>query len=307
MSLAILGGGDSALNNLILSVDKSTVYAYPPGGQKALIYPIYQNTHMKKTFALLALIAAGTTQADTISSNVTVAENASKEYGYLTIDGGNLTNNGKVTADNIYIANGNIVNNGLMSDKDADDLYDFVTFADANGTFTNNGRIEGNLSIIYGSLELNDGSYIKTLEVYDADSPEEGVSVYLNGNVSVDSLYLGDNTEFIFALDSSIDLGGGNFQFYDVKLVLMVDSDLTAGDSATDYSTLLTQNLFTNFVNSTWTGGGATGFTGDTLITLRDAEGDEVTRTYSEVSANIPEPATATMGLLALAARRRRA
>ena len=259
---------------------------------------------------MLALIAAGTTQADTISSNVTVAENASKEYGYLTIDGGNLTNNGKVTADNIYIANGNIVNNGLMSDKDADDLYDFVTFADANGTFTNNGRIEGNLSIIYGRLELNDGSYIKTLDVYDADSPEEGVSVYLNGNVSVDSLYLGDNTEFIFALDSSIDLGGGNFEFYDVKLVLMVDSDLTAGDSATDYSTLLTQNLFTNFVNSTWTGGGATGFTGDTLITLRDAEGDEVTRTYSEVSANIPEPATATLGLLALAAlaaRRRRA
>ena len=28
-----------------------------PAGNKALIYPIYQNTHMKKTFALLALAA----------------------------------------------------------------------------------------------------------------------------------------------------------------------------------------------------------------------------------------------------------
>lgn len=256
---------------------------------------------MKKILILLALAAVGITQADEMYSDITVSENGTRDFDYLTISKGTLTNNGQVSANQIYVANGDIVNNGTMTDKEMND--DFIMFANTESRLTNNGRIDGYVSMIYGSLEMNDGSYIQKLDVYD------GVSVYVNGNVSMEYLYLGDDTELIFGQGSSIDLGGGDLQFYNVNLVYVVDSDLVDGDTDTDYSNLLTQGLFTNFVDTTWSGDGAVGFTNDAVITLRDSEGDEVTRTYREVCAAVPEPTTATLSLLALcglAARRRR-
>ena len=119
-------------------------------------------------------------------------------------------------------------------------------------------------------------------------------------------MYLKDASEVVMTLGSSIDLMGGGLEFYDVKIVLMVDSAITDGDTTTDFSFLNKNDLFVNFVNEAWN---SDGFTGDTLITLRDEQGNETTRKYSEISESIPEPTTATLSLLALAAmaaRRRR-
>ncbi len=92
---------------------------------------------------------------------------------------------------------------------------------------------------------------------------------------------------------------------------MLVDLAITDGDTTTDFSFLDKNDLFVNFVNDSWDSDGfiADGFTGDTLITLRDEQGNETTRKYSELSESIPEPTTATLSLLALAAmaaRRRR-
>lgn len=185
--------------------------------------------------------------------------------------------------------------------------YDFMSLADTatGGYIENNGTINGRLFIYEGTrLTLNDGSYTAATEIY-------GGTLYANGNVQTEYMYLEDASEVVMTLDSSIDLMGGGLAFYDVKIVLLVDLAITNGDTTTDFSFLDKNDLFVNFVNDSWDSDGfiVDGFTGDTLITLRDEQGNETTRKYSELSESIPEPTTATLSLLALAAmaaRRRR-
>ena len=168
------------------------------------------------------------------------------------------------------------------------------------GYIENNGTINGRLFIYEGTrLTLNDGSYTAATEIL-------GGTLYANGNVQTEYMYLEDASEVVMTLGSSIDLMGGGLAFYDVKIVLLVDLAITDGDTTTDFSFLNKNDLFVNFVNDSWE---SDGFTGDTLITLRDEQGNETTRKYSELSESIPEPTTATLSLLALAAmaaRRRR-
>ncbi len=84
---------------------------------------------MKPTLSAIllsvAMAGAGTAE-DIIKSDVTVAQGVSAGYGYLGIGSenstGSLTNNGEVNANQIYIYDGWLVNNGVMNDvADEDD------------------------------------------------------------------------------------------------------------------------------------------------------------------------------------------
>ena len=267
---------------------------------------------MKRTLYTLACVAAlaGTSNAeDIIKSDVVINKGETAEYGYLDIGSYNsqgcLINNGVVNANQVYIYDGYLINNGTMNDvpdEYDEECYDFISLADTatGGYIENNGTINGSLFIHEGTtLTLNDGSYTAATELW-------GGTLYVNGNVQTEYMYLEDNSEIIMTLGSSIDLMGGGMAFYDVKIVLLIDSAITAGDTTTDFSFLNKNDLFVNFVNDSWM---SDGFTDDTLITLRDEQGNETTRKYSEISESIPEPTTATLSLLALAAmaaRRRR-
>ena len=259
--------------------------------------------------ACIAALAGTSNAEDIIKSDVVINKGETIEYGYLDIGSynshGSLTNNGVVNANQIYIYDGYLVNNGTMNDvpdEVDEDCYDFMSLANTatGGYIENNGTINGRLFIHDGrSLTLNDGSYTAATEIW-------GGTLYVNGNVQTEYMYLEDASEVVMTLGSSIDLMGGGLEFYDVKIVLMVDSAITDGDTTTDFSFLNKNDLFVNFVNESWN---SDGFTGDTLITLRDEQGNETTRKYSEISESIPEPTTATLSLLALAAmaaRRRR-
>lgn len=265
---------------------------------------------MKRTlYTLASLVAlAGTGNAE-IHSDVVINENETATYGYTNIGSesthGSLINNGVVNANQIYIYDGYLVNNGTMNDvpdEDDEECYDFMSLAGTatGGYIENNGTINGRLFIYEGTrLTLNDGSYTAATEIL-------GGTLYANGNVQTEYMYLEDASEVVMTLDSSIDLMGGGLAFYDVKIVLLVDLAITNGDTTTDFSFLDKNDLFVNFVNDSWE---SDGFTGDTLITLRDEQGNETTRKYSKLSESIPEPSTATLSLLALAAmaaRRRR-
>ncbi len=189
-----------------------------------------------------------------------------------------------------------------VADEDDQDCYDFITLADTatGGYIENYGIINGRLFIYEGvSLTLGDGSYTEAVEIW-------GGSLVIDGCVQTEYMYLEDDSEVIMTLGSSVDLMGGDFEFYNVNIVLLMDSLITDGDMTTDFRYLQKNDLFVNFVDATWE---RDGFTNDTVITLRDAEGNETTRKYSELSAAVPEPTAATLSFVALAAmvmRRRR-
>lgn len=264
---------------------------------------------MKKTLFVLACSIACTfnAAADVIKSNVVINQGQVRDYGYATFGDedtvANLTNDGTINANQIYIYNGFLVNNGIMNDvadEIDEDCYDFISLAETatNGYMINNGTINGRVFIHEGrTLTLNDGSYTAAAEIWSG-------TLEVNGTVNAEYMYVESGSEVVMTLGSSVNLMGGGLEFYDAKIVLLVDSLIEDSDSTTDFRYLQKNDLFVNFVNESYE---SDGFTYDTIITLRDAEGNETTRKYYELS--VPEPATATLSLLALAglaARRRR-
>ena len=264
------------------------------------------------------LVTMGAVQA-AITGEYTVQQNQTATYGYEKIGintkeygtpiytPGNLINRGQVNAQQIYINAGNLINYGTVSDRDETDIMngDLLVINDNSGQsyIDNYGRIEGYVRIGYGALYMREGSYAQAVDVspYDDEKP---CRLVVEGEVQVDYLCLGENVEVTMTLGSSVDFSGGKFEFYDAKVVVLVEDSLTNGDTTTDFSYLQVDDLFVNFVNNTWDenggwGAGA-GFTEDTLITLRDGENNEVVRPYSQLHT-VPEPTTATLSLLALA------
>ncbi|MBQ2814531.1 MAG: PEP-CTERM sorting domain-containing protein [Akkermansia sp.] len=263
------------------------------------------------------LVTMGAVQA-AITGEYTVQQNQTATYGYEDIGinteeygtpnytPGNLINRGQVNAQQININAGNLINYGTVFDLDETDIMDgdLLAINDNSGQsyIDNYGRIEGYVRISYGALYMREGSYAQAVDV--SSYGEKPSRLVVEGDVKVDYLYLDENVEVTMTLGSSVDFSGGKFEFYDAKVVVLVEEALANGDTTTDFSYLQVDDLFVNFVNDTWGenggwGAGA-GFTEDTLITLRDGENNEVVRPYSQLHT-VPEPTTATLSLLALA------
>ncbi len=254
---------------------------------------------MKKTIATLFISFASLATAQTV---VEIPQNTTKTDNSVIIlktEKDTVYNSGQYNVQKIQIENGNVTNFGTITEifEDEYNTYsDLLHILAAGGNITNYGRIEGRTTVVYGSFTAMDGSYMTDFDLYDG-----GSRLNVIGNVTVNGiLYSEEDAEIIFTLGGSINMMGNDLETWGTKIVLLLDDTITSGDTTTSYRYLEKNNLFTNV------GNGA--LTGDTTIILRDAQGNETTRKYSELST-VPEPTTATLTLLALtclAARRRR-
>lgn len=215
----------------------------------------------------------------TISSGDEVEIKGSTEFS----NAGTLSAAGDIT----ITGNANFENTGLLDTEG----YLHLT---ATGGMTNAGTIEGTTWIHGDGAQLTavDGSTMQTVFLYNGSLVIEGA--VNSGKISD---YGVGGGEIVFTMDGVLNMNGKVVSLTNTDIVLLVDFDITDGDLTSDFSFLQKDDFFIN--------AGATTFGSNTTIVLRDSEGHEAVR---EV-ASIPEPTTATLSLLALAAlaaRRRR-
>lgn len=219
--------------------------------------------------------------------NMVVQNDGKISAAEITVSGSTqVTNTGTMSADEITVSGSEqFVNEGTV------EAYLTLT---ATGGMRNEGQIEGTtwLNSADTTLTAVDGSSMQTLFLTSGSLNVEGV-VDMFG----DLLEHNSSADIVFTMDGSLDMNGNAITLNGSSIVLLVDCDITDGDTTTDFNFLNKSDLFTNYTSDT--------FSGDTEIVLRDAEGHEAVRAYK----TLPEPTTATLSLLAmaaLAARRRR-
>lgn len=219
--------------------------------------------------------------------NMVVQNDGKISAAEITVSGSaQVTNTGTMSAADLYVSGSEqFVNEGTV------EAYLTLT---ATGGMRNEGRIEGTtwLNSADTTLTAVDGSSMQTVFLTAGSLNVEGI-VDMFGDLQ--DYYSSAN--IVFTMDGSLDMNGNAITLNGSSIVLLVDCDITDGDTTTDFNFLNKSDLFTNYTSDT--------FSGDTEIVLRDAEGHEAVRAYK----TLPEPTTATLSLLAmaaLAARRRR-
>ncbi len=196
-------------------------------------------------------------------------------------------NSGTLKSDDIALA-------GPVTMENTGTIEGYLTLNDL-ATLENSGSIEGT-TWLNGSdamLTALEGSTMQTVFLTEGTMVVAG-ELSMTGNLTE---YYSSGTELVFTMDGRIDMNGNTISLKDTTLVLLVDFDITDGDTTTNFSFLHKDDLFENYSSES--------FSGETEIVLRDSEGHEAVR----MVAAIPEPTTATLSLLALAglaARRRR-
>ncbi len=200
-----------------------------------------------------------------------------------------VTNNGTISASEITLnGEATLTNSGTIK---SDIWFNLEDAAQATNSGTIDSRIwmEDN-----SSLTLETGSETLKLLYVGYES-----TLNIDGDVSMKG---GLNTayataaEIVFTLGSSIDLGGNALTLDpDITLVLVVDGTVD------ENTTVTAQSLFTNYDEDNST------ISDSMVVYLRGSDGSQVTTTLGAIT--VPEPTTATLSLLALAAlaaRRRR-
>ncbi len=181
-----------------------------------------------------------------------------------------------------------------------DNLLDVIT----KGTFTNYGSIDSITTVLDGEFIAQDnssmGSVCLGMWYEDEDYSKTFSSLNVNGSVTMTgTLESYFYSEIVFTMDASIDMQGNSLIFEGGKIVLLYDGDLTD-------STVINKNDF--FVNYTL-GMYNVDYGDDMVVTVVGTNNVSREMTIKELSSTVPEPATATLSLLALAglaARRRR-
>ena len=221
---------------------------------------------------------------------------------------GVINQNGDIKASDIYIT-GTLVNNGTINKTDGNSLLEIV-----GGKVENNGKIAMDILMYDGELTATNNSTFTNI------TAKEGV-ITISGTVNITgefvlgkadiSTFSADSTEgkvVVNLLDAKSGINLTDIDNLalgkDVVFNVMVDSldDLKANDTLTIFN--LVDNKNNETVNITQ------------QITVTDKDGNEKVVTYTDkgngsvtVNAVVPEPTTATLSLLALAAlasRRRR-
>ena len=216
-------------------------------------------------------------QIEVNSGTLTVAADAELTTNSITLNGGKLVNNGNI---------GGVVSLAEGAEGNV------ITITD--GELVNSGAIESTINMTGGTLVAEAGSAIAGINATGGD-------IQVDGNFSMTGdLVLGGDAELIFAdADYTIDLGE-----YDVEFSGNSSIALTLADA--DIANVV---LFTGAKEDRYSG---------YEVTLLDAEGNSTGTAVMKYNANgnvtlgtaaVPEPTTATLSLLALAAlatRRRR-
>ena len=230
-------------------------------------------------------------------SKVEVEEDASLNVVYMMLqkDNQSITNNGQIFASSITVGDGesssDLVNYGDIMDIDAPEdylEYGLVHVKGSNGSVTNYGNIMGVSTVTYGKINAMDGSSFGGIDIYETGSLDVQGSITMNG----DLYSMGQDSVIIFREGGCINMDGGILSI-EGQIILLVDYEV-------DETTAISKSSF--FVNYGWSD-----VTEDTLVTVIGTNG-ETTRTLGQLAV-VPEPATATLSLLALcglAFRRRR-
>ncbi len=215
-------------------------------------------------------------QIEVNSGTLTVAMDAELTTNSITLNGGKLVNNGGI---------GGVVTLAEGAESNV------ITITD--GELVNSGTIGSTINMTGGTLVAEAGSEIAGINATGGDI-QVGGDFSMTGN-----LVLGGDAELIFAdVDSTIDLGEYDIIFDGGSIALtLADADIA------------NVVLFTGAKTDTYSG---------YEVTLLDAEGNSTGTAVMQYNANgdvtlgtasVPEPTTATLSLLALAAlaaRRRR-
>ena len=222
---------------------------------------------------------------------------------------GVINQNGNITASDIYIT-GTLVNNGTINKTDDNSLLEIV-----GGKVENNGKIAMDIYMEDGELTATNGSTFTNITAKEGVITISGTvnitGELILGNATMVSTFSANSTEgkvVVNLLDAKSGINLTDIDNLalgkDVVFNVMVDSldDLKANDTLTIFNLVDNENNET--VNITQ------------QITVTDKDGNEKVVTYTDkgngsvtVNAVVPEPTTATLSLLALAAlasRRRR-
>lgn len=234
-----------------------------------------------------------TAESVAISGSVTNAGLVAAES--ITVNNGTLTNNADIIVSTLKVNGGQVVNNGTISGVSTFSADSSATVI----TITEGGELVNN-SIIEKDIVMDGGSYIAVDGSTMAGLTATGGVFEVQGDITVTGDIEMTNADFIFADGASIDLSGNEFAFTGGNIAI------TLTDTALE-DFVGVETIFTN-------AGNVSGL--DSVgATVTTADGEEV-RVELSINADgsvttilVPEPATATLSLLALtamAARRRR-
>lgn len=259
----------------------------------------------------------------TNASNLSIDAYSSLKSGLISIDGtgSSMRNEGSASMGYLIVENGaTAVNYGTITDATPNtdaEWDDNLTFEEneaamgdnlldviSKGSFTNYGSIDSITTVLDGEFIAQDkstmGSVCLGMWYEDEEYAKTFSSLKVNGTVTMtgdlESYFY---SEIVFTMDASIDMQGNSLIFEGGKIVLLYDGDLTD-------STVINKNDF--FVNYTL-GMYNVDYGDDMVVTVVGTNNVSREMTIKELSSTVPEPATATLSLLALAglaARRRR-
>ena len=239
----------------------------------------------------------GSISAEALTVSDTAAVTNAAEATLQATDGdvvvsgsASLTNEG-----NILATGGDVVVSGSASLINEGNIQADYFQVKGNAEVTNAGTVEG-ITWLQGeaTLTLAEGSELDTVFVSGTSSLNIEGAVTLNGKLA--QYYAKDGAQIVFEEGSSLDMQGNSITLGDVKLVFNVDGTV---DSADDISV-------SSFIMNL---GDASDIDESTVVTVMGSDGSTVEVSLGELNAIVPEPATATLSLLALAAlaaRRRR-
>ena len=250
--------------------------------------------------------ANGNNSSATIKVTNGAALNLENDNSFFGWDGSDTVNRtttveigegSSLYAHNVTIDDGaDVTNDGTLKISDAG----FVSVI-GKGEVTNNGNIEGDAWVYDGgTLVANDGSSLSRVFLGSYVDGNNDGTLIINGAVTMNGdleQFGEDGVVIIFNEGSSLDMQGNHITLGNIQLVFNVDGTV---DNSTEFSTT---SFFKNYSET------ESDISDSTTVVVKGSDGSSTVRTLNDLNVVVPEPTTATLSLLALAAlaaRRRR-
>lgn len=264
----------------------------PETGQQSLTHTRFSQT--KLTAQNMGNIEMENSMMLMNNSELKVDATSTAEFGGISLDNtSKIQNNGNITTDYIIIKGAEVTNTGTITGKE--DNWELLQLS-AGASFYNYGVVTNYTSLVGGScFYAMDGSTMGDVDTgIFYGEPDDTSTLYIEGSVTMTGdLCVYEHSQIVFTLDSTLDMQNNTISIEDGQLVLKLDYDLD------DTTSVYKKDFFLNYSVSE--------YSDDIVVTVIGTNNYSREMTLQELS--VPEPTTATLSLLALAAlttRRRR-